>query len=104
MNQSSQGGGLVVIGAGGHAKVVIDTARAAGLTVIACYDDDKPRNGSHILGVPINGPVSVADPALGVGVVAVGDNEVRQRIVAQLPNFQWVKVIHPRAMIAPDTV
>ncbi|MGV8042541.1 MAG: hexapeptide transferase, partial [Thermoanaerobaculaceae bacterium] len=31
---------LVVVGAGGHAKVVIATARAAGFSVVAVLDDD----------------------------------------------------------------
>ena len=44
---------IVVIGAGGHAKVVIATVRAAGGDVAAAYDDDQRRWGESILGVEI---------------------------------------------------
>ena len=49
---------IVVVGAGGHAKVVIATLRAAGGDVAAAYDDDQRRWGTKILGVEIRGPVS----------------------------------------------
>ena len=47
---------IVVVGAGGHAKVVIATVRAAGGDVVAAYDDDQSRWGQKILGVPVKGP------------------------------------------------
>ena len=46
--------GLWIIGAGGHAKVVLDAARAAGLgPVVGLLDDDPGRRGSSLHGVPI---------------------------------------------------
>ena len=44
---------IVLIGAGGHAKVVIATVRAAGGDVVAAYDDDETRWGNRVLDVPI---------------------------------------------------
>ena len=44
---------LVVIGGGGHAKVVIATARAAGYEVIGILDEDETKYGNVILDVPI---------------------------------------------------
>jgi len=42
---------LTVVGAGGHAKVVIATARAAGWSVEAVVDDDQRRWGTTIAGI-----------------------------------------------------
>jgi len=38
---------------GGHAKVVIATARAAGYEVIGVLDEDETKHGKVILDVPI---------------------------------------------------
>jgi len=41
-----------LFGVSGHAKVVVATLRAAGLDVVAAYDDDPARLGGDVLGVP----------------------------------------------------
>ena len=40
------GRGVHVLGAGGHAKVVISTLRALGIEVTGLYDDDPTKQGS----------------------------------------------------------
>ena len=47
---------VAVLGAGGHAKVVIATLQAAGRTVRGCFDDAVGAHGTSILGVPVLGP------------------------------------------------
>lgn len=89
-----------VIGAGGHAKVVIGTLDAAGYTVKAVYDDDERRWGGRLLGVPIVG--AVADlRALGRvrAVVAIGDNRIRKIIADEFPDLDLLTVVHPRAEV-----
>jgi sugar O-acyltransferase (sialic acid O-acetyltransferase NeuD family) len=90
--------GVLVIGAGGHAKVVIAALQEAGRVVRAAFDDNRQR-GSSILGVPVIGPL---DEAMGFrgceAVVAIGDNEIRRAIVARLP-MEWISVVHPRAVV-----
>lgn len=50
---------LWIIGAGGHAKVVIDAAQAMGSFAVAGVLDDQPeRWGSEVLGVRVCGPAS----------------------------------------------
>lgn len=93
---------VVVIGGGGHGKVVISTLHAAGHTVVSVYDDDAARWGSEILGRPVSGPVAAAAEAgVGSGVLAIGSNATRKRI-AGLVNLRWLTVVHPTAWIAPD--
>ena len=49
--------GIVVVGAGGHARVIVSALRASGESVAAVYDDAKDLWGKRLLGVPITGPV-----------------------------------------------
>ncbi len=90
---------LTVIGAGGHAKVVISTARAAGWTISAVYDDDPANAGRDVLGAPIVGPAELDNDGRGIAaVIAVGANDARHRIARSL-RCDWVTIVHPRAWI-----
>ncbi|GAA4005794.1 acetyltransferase [Sphingomonas humi] len=82
-------GEIVVIGAGGHAKVVIECLRHAGWNVIGCTDaDPTPRSCA---GVPVIG----TDDALGrlrsEGVAnafcALGANRLRERVGGKLQDL-----------------
>jgi len=78
------GGGrrIVVIGAGGHAKVVIECLRFAGWDVIGCTDaDPTPRTCA---GAPVIGSDAMLAEVRGQGVehafCALGSNAVRERV------------------------
>lgn len=92
----------IVIGAGGHAKVVISTLRAAGWQVVAAFDDDSRKRGGSLLGVPVAGCVVDAS-AFGIrqAVIAIGDNAARQK-VAQMLDLDWISVVHPAAWADPS--
>jgi sugar O-acyltransferase (sialic acid O-acetyltransferase NeuD family) len=93
---------LTVIGAGGHAKVVVATARAAGFRVVAIVDDDVARWGSSILGVAVLGPTArTLDDASASAVLAIGNNAVR-RALAAVARCDFVSVIHPSAIVEPS--
>jgi len=92
---------IVVVGAGGHAKVVIATVRAAGGDVIAVYDDDRARWGQQILGVPIKGPVSGDEIGSTPAIIAIGNNRSRQAMTERV-QAQWVSVCHPNATVHPS--
>lgn len=94
---------IVVVGAGGHAKVVIATVRAAGGDVVAAYDDDSGRWGQQLLGVPIHGPISGEAIGNGPAIIAIGNNRTRQSI-AKSVNAQWVSVCHPSATVHSSVV
>ena len=93
---------IAVVGAGGHAKVVVATLLAAGETNLEIYDDDPGRHGDTVLGFPVRGPASAlsSGPACRA-VLAVGDNRLRQRLAAELV-LDWISVIHPLAHVAPS--
>lgn len=91
---------IAIVGAGGHAKVVIATVRAAGGEVRAVYDDDQGRWGHEILGVPVRGPISADAVGTGPAIIAIGDNRAREAIARQI-EAQWVSVCHPGAIVHP---
>ena len=66
--------GLVVMGAGGHAKVVVATLLDLGLTVSAVLDDDPGRQGGRLLGLTVAGPIAGSPTAGQPAILAVGDN------------------------------
>jgi UDP-perosamine 4-acetyltransferase len=92
---------VVVIGAGGHGKVVVSTLLAAGIRVPYVLDDDREKWGSKIYGVPVRGPVSDGVEAGRVGVLGIGRNEERKRLAEEL-NLDWATVIHPHAWVHPS--
>lgn len=91
---------LLVIGAGGHAKVVIDAARAAGVDVVGVAG--KPGDPSDVLGIPVT-----LDRSAGGAeafIVAVGDNKRRAEEFATwlATGLEPVSVIHPSAILSDD--
>jgi sugar O-acyltransferase (sialic acid O-acetyltransferase NeuD family) len=94
---------VIVIGAGGHAKVVADAVFAAGLSELTGFLDDAPALwGTRLLGYPVLGAISTwpdwrADELL----LAIGENERRQRLFDELAAAGAVvgSVLHPRATV-----
>ncbi|MCE9649657.1 MAG: NeuD/PglB/VioB family sugar acetyltransferase [Parvibaculum sp.] len=95
------GSALYIIGGGGHAKVAIAAAEAAGLGIAAIYDDNQEKRGTDLIGYRIGGAIPPADwwrSADGGALIAIGDNRARQRIAAQCP-ARWQALIHPSAWV-----
>lgn len=94
-------GPAAVIGAGGHAKVVISTLRAAGIEVEAAYDNNRALWGTTILGVPVAGPVErAAEKPERPAIIAIGAVAARRRLAEQL-ELRWLTVVHPHAWVDP---
>lgn len=90
---------LVIIGAGGHGKVIADNALKNGYTDI-CFLDD------YATGVCMDFPIvgtsaKIADFHDGKTdfVIAVGSNEIRKQI-AETYAVNWITLVHPSAQIA----
>ena len=90
---------LIIIGAGGHGKVIADAALKNGYTNI-CYIDDHATG--DVMGFPIIG-TSADIERLNDGstdfIIGIGNNEVRKTI-AETHNVNWVSIVHPSAQIA----
>lgn len=88
---------VVVVGAGGHAKVVVATLRASGVAVVGVLDDD-PAAGP-VLGAPRLGPTADVSRIGLPAVLAVGDNAARRRLAEAHPGVDWTATVHPAAVV-----
>lgn len=84
---------VVVIGAGGHGKVVVSTLRAAGFTVAGVYDHDRGLWNTSLLEAPILGAPEELSGSDRPVVLGLGDNRTRERL-AEL-GLEWHSVVHP---------
>jgi sugar O-acyltransferase (sialic acid O-acetyltransferase NeuD family) len=97
---------LIIIGASGHAKVVLDIFEKMNDREVIGFIDNQKQAGSYFLDYPILGNEeilsqhSAEDTAL---IIAIGDNwirqEVRNRIKNTYPEFSFATGIHPSAQI-----
>ena len=96
---------IVIIGAGGHSKVVADAAIRAGFTVVGFLDDHAtvaPLPGYDVIGAVLD---FVHNPQLQsdmLAVVAIGDNRTRIQVVEELalPRERYAVVIDPSAVVS----
>jgi len=91
----------VIVGGGGHGRVILDCARAAGLDVAGFLDPAVagPVNGAAVLG----GDERLQDPAFRRShrfIVAIGDQRLRARLSLQLAD-RLVAVVHPSCNVSP---
>lgn len=95
--------GIIMMGAGGHAKVVINTLIELGIDIEAVHDDDTGKRGQLLCGVEIAGPISGLDYWVKrKTIMAIGDNQTRRKIVNRFENCDWVTAIHPKATVHPS--
>lgn len=100
---------LWIIGAGGHAKVVIDAALSAGrFEVVGVLDDAPDRIGARVLEIPIL-DLATTEAVLRLGarhaIIAIGDNRARALIARRLDGLlAWATVIHSTAYLARGAV
>lgn len=92
---------LIIVGAGGHSKVIADIALKNGYTNI-CFIDDNVIG--EVLGFPIIGKttdLTKLNDSETDFVIAIGNNNARQ-FIAESYDVNWVTLIHPSAHIAVD--
>ena len=95
---------LHVIGAGGHAKVIVALAEEAGYRIAGIYDDSLAAS-PQLLGHNITrGLMNVPDAPDTLAFLAVGRNALRQQLAGRFERVQWATLIHPAAWVAPDAL
>ncbi len=101
---------ILVIGAGGHAWVVLDILLRCidvgeSINPVGLLDDKKSLHGTRILGIEVLGDMAALDNiAHDAVIIAVGDNLIRANIYERLKRKgeKFVRAIHPTAIISPD--
>ena len=86
---------MILYGASGHAKVIIDTLEAIGMKIDYVVDDYA--SISSLLGYEVRRDSGHYDSA----IVSIGDGRIRKKIVSRLDVKEWVKAIHPKATVSP---
>lgn len=93
-----------ILGAGGHASVVVDALLCSGWLAhrITLRDDRAERAGTRMMGCRIESPVLAPVPPADRFHAAIGDNEARRRLLAEsgVTADRWLVVCHPRAVLA----
>ena len=96
---------LLIVGAGGHSRVVIDTAILLGNPIKGVVDIGYHNQKECIMGVPIVGGLDyleLLDPSETDLVVAIGDNQKRSLYYNSFKQkgFSFPDMIHPTAIVS----
>ena len=97
---------LVVVGAGGHAKVVIEILQAAGSTISYCVGSSDATN--ECLGIPVLKGDVWLETLYGRGYsrvfIGIGSNQLRLKLadLARNIGYELVNAVSPSAIISPS--
>jgi len=99
---------VILVGGGGHARVLLDSLRLLSVQVLGIVDRDPDAVMKRVLGVPILGPEKVIldhDPSeilLVNGLGGVGDTSSRRRVFQSFSarGYSFAGVVHPKAIIS----
>ena len=94
---------VIIIGAGGHAKVIADIIEKSGDEVVGFLDDNKENGATVIKNYKVIGDLNnrfaMAVTKKDVEfIIAIGDNKKREEI-SHSPNLKFYTAIHPSAQI-----
>lgn len=87
---------ICIFGSGGFAKEVYALALDCGYRVSAFIDvEERP----DILGKPVK-TIEYYNSEKHVGVIGIGSPKIREKIVKENPNIEWISLIHPNVVIS----
>lgn len=101
---------VIIIGGGGHAKVLIEALRSSGVTILGITDTDTRLQGQAVTGVTVLGDDAIiaqyrTDEVLLVnGIGSIGIPAARSAVfnAFKAQGYGFASVIHPSAVIAAD--
>lgn len=99
---------MVIVGAGGHGKVVLEILLAARqYKPVGFLDADPALTDSYVCAIPVLGSINaiatLRRQRIRRAVVAIGDNRTRLHYASLLAEqgIELVNAIHPAAFVAP---
>ena len=94
---------IIIIGAGGHAKVIADIIYESGDNLIGFLDDNLANKGKEIyLGKKVIGTTKdIEIYNKNYFIIGIGNNSIRKKINNE-NNLKLYTAIHPSAIIAED--
>lgn len=101
---------VVIIGAGGHARVLIEALRLANCRIAGLLDADPSMTGKVVMGVPVIGTdealkgLHPGEVRLVNGIGSVASTARRREVFDRVGKmgFRFATVLHPSAVIASD--
>ena len=101
---------VIIIGAGGHSKVLIAALKSAKVRIRGVVDADPAKVGATILGIRIIGDDSALekfDPSeisLVNGIGSIADDNLRAKLFDRMTanGYQFTGVTHASAVVADD--
>ena len=87
---------VIIIGAGGHSRVISDIIELSGDNVVGYLDDNVIND--RVLG-KTGDAHKFSDCEF---IVGIGNNEVRQKIMCENPDLPWYTAKHPSATVAKN--
>lgn len=98
---------ILVVGAGGHSRVIIDTLKALKLDVVGIIDINYSGTKEFIFGIEIIGGLDQLvkfEPFKTQIVLAIGDNSKREKLFNELllEGYLLPSLIHPTAKISNE--
>ncbi|MGN6726503.1 MAG: acetyltransferase [Tepidisphaeraceae bacterium] len=98
---------VILVGAGGHGKVVLDILQAMGKhRVVGFLDADPQLHGTQVAGVPVLGGINqllkLRQQKVRAAVISIGDNRVRHQYAAEAASagLDLINAIHPGAIVS----
>jgi sugar O-acyltransferase (sialic acid O-acetyltransferase NeuD family) len=91
---------IILYGASGHCKVIIDILQSDGQIINSIIDDAPKQN---ILGLPVLNSKEYRFSDGQNVILSIGNNKVRKKLAQQLKVI-FVKAIHPKAIISNHAI
>ena len=86
---------MVLYGASGHCRVIVDILEALGLPIDYIVDDNPAI--TSLLDYPVRRNCGEYDEA----IVAIGKNNIRKQIVESIKVGKYLSAVHPTAIVSP---
>lgn len=103
---------MIILGAGGHARVLVDALKLMSVDILGIVEADPGKKGQVLFGVPVLGgdaevwnyPAKKIRMVNGVGSVRV--NLLRRQLFERFKSkgYQFASIFHPSAIIPKDAV
>jgi len=100
---------VIIIGAGGHAKVIIDILKLdTKYEIVGLTDTNPDKQGTKILEVPVIGSdnilLDLIAQNISKAIIAIADNALRRQVFEKIRKFgfEFVNAIHPKTVISPS--
>lgn len=95
---------VIIIGAGGHAKVICDIIRKSGDKAVG-FLDDSISEGTVIMGMSVLGKTNkIGEYKNKEFIIGIGNNTVRKMFSEKYSDIHFYTAVHPSAVISEGVI